>query len=101
MPMTGMLLISTPIRNSFWTMQLFRKWDKGMDINPEDETSYTTHYQQAFLKYVENEYSAKHPHMPVNKLQSLPSSNPILSATASGYCRSSFDLYDVSNGEEY
>jgi len=27
-----------------------------MDINPEDKTSYTTQYQEAFLKYVENEY---------------------------------------------
>jgi len=35
-------------------------WDKGMDINLEDETSYTTQYQEAFLKYVENEYCAKH-----------------------------------------
>jgi len=31
-----------------------------MDINPEDETSYTIQYQEAFLKYVENEYSPKH-----------------------------------------
>jgi len=31
-----------------------------MHINAEDETSYTTPYQEAFLKYVENEYSAKH-----------------------------------------
>jgi len=31
-----------------------------MDINPEDEISYTTQYQEAFLMYVENEYCAKH-----------------------------------------
>ena len=30
-----------------------------MDINPGDETSYTTQSQEAFLKYVENEYCAK------------------------------------------
>jgi len=32
----------------------------GMDINPEDETSYTNQYQKAFLRYVENEYFANH-----------------------------------------
>jgi hypothetical protein len=41
-PMTGMLLNSTHILDPFRNMRSFRKWDKGMDINPEDETSYTT-----------------------------------------------------------
>jgi hypothetical protein len=36
------------------------KWDKGMDINPEDETSYNVQCQLAFLKYVEYEYCIKH-----------------------------------------
>jgi len=31
-------------------------WDEGMDINSEDQTVYTTHYQDAYLKYVEYEY---------------------------------------------
>jgi len=56
----GMLLISAQILDPFQKLQSFKKWDKGMDINPEDETSYTTQYQVAFLKYVENEYYAKH-----------------------------------------
>ena len=59
-PTTGMLLISAHILDPFRKLRSFRKWDKGMDINPEDETSYTTQYQEAFLKYVENEYCAKH-----------------------------------------
>jgi hypothetical protein len=59
-PRTGMLLLSSHNCDSFWQLRSFRKWDKGMDINPEDETSYTTQYQNAFLKYVENEYCAKH-----------------------------------------
>jgi hypothetical protein len=59
-PRTGMLLLSSHNRDSFRQLRSFRKWDKGMDINPEDETSYTTQYQNAFLKYVENEYCAKH-----------------------------------------
>jgi len=62
-----------------------------MDINPEDETSYTTKYQEAFLKYVENEYCAKHRRMPVHNLESVPNSNLVPSATASGSYLSSFD----------
>jgi len=93
-PTTGMLLISTYILNLFRKLRPCRKWDKGMDIDPENETSYTTQYQEAFLKYVENEYCAKHWRVTVNKHESLPSSNPIPSATASGSCQSSFDPYD-------
>jgi len=101
-PTTGMLLISAHILNPFRKLQSFRKWDKKLDINPEDETFYTTQYQQALLKYVENEYCTKHRRVPINKLQSLPSSNPNSSATASGSCQLSFDPYDLSsNDEEY
>jgi hypothetical protein len=50
--MTGMLLIFAHILDPFWNLRSFRKWDKGMDINPEDETSYTTQYPEAFLKSV-------------------------------------------------
>jgi len=40
--------------------------------------------------------------VPVNKLKSLPSSNVVPSATASGFCQSSFDPYDFPhNDEEY
>jgi len=48
-PTTGMILISAQILDPFWKLRSFRKWDKEMDINPEDETSYTTQYQEAFL----------------------------------------------------
>jgi len=71
-----------------------------MDINPEDETSYTTQYQEAFLKYVENEYCAKHRRVPVNHLETVPSSNLVPSATASGSYQSSFDPYDLSSDDE-
>jgi len=71
-----------------------------VDINPEDETSYTTQYQEAFLKYVENGYCAKHRRVPVNKHESLPSSNLIPSAMASGFCQSSFDPYDLSSDDD-
>jgi len=48
-PMTGMLIIAIHILDVFLKLPSFKKLDKGMDINPEDETSYTTQYQQAFL----------------------------------------------------
>jgi len=57
-------------------------WGNGMHINPEDETSYTTQYQEAFLKYVGHEYSAKHRRVSSNKHLSLLNSNHISSATA-------------------
>jgi hypothetical protein len=73
-----------------------------MDINPADETSYTTQYQEAFLKYVENEYCAKHRRVAVNKVEIVPSSNLVSSAMASGSYQSSFDPYNLpSDDVEY
>jgi hypothetical protein len=101
-PMTGMILISAHILGPFRKLRSFRKWNKGMDINPVDETSYTTQYQGAFLKYVENKYCAKHRLVPVNKLKTIPSCNLVPSAMASGSYQSSFDPYDLSSdNEEY
>ena len=99
-PTTGMLRTSAHILDPFRKLRSFRKWDKGMDINPEDETSYTTQYQEAFLKYVENEYCAKHRRVPVNKLETVQNSNFVHSATASGSYQSSFDPYDLSSDDE-
>jgi len=95
-----MLLISADILDPFRKLRSFRKWDKGMDINPEDETFYTTQYQEAFLKYVENEYCAEHRCVPVNKLETVLSSNLVPSAMASGSYQSSFDPYDLSSDDE-
>ena len=101
-PTMGMVLISAHILDPSRKLLLFRKWDKGMDIKPEDETFYTTQYQEALLKYVENEYCAKHRCVPGNKLERYPSSNVIPSASALGCCQLSFDPYDwSSNDEEY
>jgi hypothetical protein len=83
-PTTGMLLISAHIFVPFRKLRSFKTWDEGMDINPEDKTFYTTQYQVAFVKYVENEYCAKHRHVPVNKLETVPTSNLVPSATSSG-----------------
>jgi hypothetical protein len=71
-----------------------------MDNNPEDKTSYTTQYQEAILKYMENEYCAKHRHVPVNELETVPSSKLVPSVTASGFYQSSFDPYDLSSDDE-
>jgi hypothetical protein len=55
-PTTGMLLITAHILDPFWKLRSLRHWDMGMDINRENETSYTTQYEEAILKYVENKY---------------------------------------------
>ena len=56
----GMILISAHIVDPFRQWQLFRTWHTGIDINPDDETSYTTQYQETCLKFFETEYCAKH-----------------------------------------
>jgi len=43
-PTTDVLFISAQIPDSLWKLRSFKKWDNGMDINPDDETSYTTKY---------------------------------------------------------
>jgi len=98
---TGMLLMSAHILDSFQMLRSFRMWDMGMDLNPEHKTFYTTQSQEAFLKYVEHEYCAKHSHR-VNKLESLLSSTLVPFTMASGSCQSFFDPYYLSsNDEEY
>jgi len=94
-----MLLIAAQILRAFRTLQSFQKWATGMDINPDDETSYTIQYKEAFLYYVENEYCAKHRHVRVNKPDNVPSSNPIHSTSASGSGQSSLDPYDLSSDD--
>ena len=59
-PLTGTPLISAHILDPFRKLRSLEMWDKGIDINPEDEALYNTQYQEAFLKYVENEECAKH-----------------------------------------
>jgi len=86
--------------NPFRKLRSFRQWDKGMDIHCEDETSYTTQYQVAFLTCVEKEYCGKHRHVPVNMHENVPSSNLIPSATASVSCQSSFDPNYLSTNDE-
>jgi hypothetical protein len=98
-PTTGLLHISAHVLNPFWKLPSFRKWEKGMDINSDDEGSYTTQYQEAFLKYVENEHCAKHLRLSGNKPKRDVTNNPF-NRTASGSGQSSFDPYDLSSDDD-
>jgi len=98
--MTGMLLISAHSLDPFRNLRSFWKWDKGMDINPEDEISYTTLNQQAILKYVENEYCAKHRRLPVTKLGSILNNNLVSCTMASRSGQSAYDAYCLSSDDE-
>jgi len=62
-----------------------------MDINPEDETSSTTQYQVALLKYVEDEYCAKLRGLPIIKPERVPSNNLCSCAMDWRSCQSSDD----------
>jgi len=52
--MTTLDLLSAHVLDPFQKLRPFRKWDKVMDINPEEQISYATQYQGAILNYLEN-----------------------------------------------
>jgi len=98
----GKLPISAHILDSFRKLRTFRKMDNGMDTISEDETSYTTQYQQAVLKNVENEYCPNHRCVPVNQPETIPSSYLVPSTLASESGESSIDPYRLScDNNEY
>ena len=99
-PTTGVLLISVHILDLFQKLHSFMKWDNTIDINPEDETSNTTQYQEDFLKYVGIEYFANHRRMSVINPKTVLHSNIFPSAKASEFGQSSFDSYDLSSDDE-
>jgi hypothetical protein len=49
-PMMDMLPIFAHNFDPVRRLRLFRKWDNGMHINSENETSWPTQYQEAILK---------------------------------------------------
>jgi len=99
---TGILLHSAHVLDPFQMLRSSRRWDKGMDINPEDETSWTSRYQEPFLKYVENEYWAKHRWLPVSTPEREQSNEILPCTSASGSSESSSVQYDLSSdNEEY
>jgi hypothetical protein len=98
--LTSRHLISVHIIDSVWKLRSFMKWDKTIDMNPEDETSYTTQLPKALLQYVVNKYCAKHRQMSVINLDHIQHSNFIPSSKASGFGLSSFDPNDLSNDDD-
>jgi len=99
-PMTGMNDISAHIINPFRMLRSCWKWYKGMDIHHGDKTSYNPQYPEVFLKYMENDYWAKHRRLPIIKPESVPSNNIFPSTMASRSSQSSFDTYDLFSDEE-
>jgi len=99
-PMTGLLVISAHILDAIRKLRSYRTWDKVRDSNPEDEIFSTTHYQDAFLQYVQNEYCAQHRLMSVIDPQNVSHSIHFPSGNASGFGQSSFDPYGISSTDE-
>jgi len=99
-PTTSMFLISAGILDPFWKLRSFRKWDKAMHLDPENDSSDTTQNQETFPKCGENEYSAKHRRMSVIQSEHVLGGNHLPSANASAFGPSSFDLHDSSSDEE-
>jgi len=52
-----MVLGAVKILDHFPKLASFTKWNNAKDIDPEDESCYTTQYQDVFLNYVDNQYS--------------------------------------------
>jgi hypothetical protein len=71
-----------------------------MDIDPEDETSYTTQHQLVFLKYVENKSWAKHRHEPVINRNRIPTNNRFTSTIAPSSVQSSHNPHHLSGDDE-
>jgi len=98
--LTGLHLVLVHVLALFWKLQSFSEWNMGMEINPQNETSYSTQSQETILKYVENECCAKHQCVLVNKRETLPRSNLVPHAMASGFCQSFLNPDDLSSNDE-
>jgi len=98
--MMGMLLMSVHSFNILRKMRSLQKWNKGMDINPEAETSDTTQYQVASLDCVENEYCANDLRVLINYPDCVPSNNLFPTAMASGFDQCSFNPCDSRSDDE-
>jgi hypothetical protein len=78
------------------------KWDKGMVINPDNKSSYTTQYQEAFRKIAENEYCAQQRPAPVTYPRRLLNTNLVSFIMATRSSQSVYDSFGLScNDEEY
>jgi len=95
----GRLHISAQFVDPFLKLWYVLHSDMGMDIYYEDETAYTTQFEEAFLMYVENQYCTKHWRLPVINLDNVPSNNPFSSKMNSRYVPSSYDPNDLSSND--
>jgi len=97
-----MLLTSVLILNPLKKLQSFRQWEQEMVIIPKDDNSYTTQYQEAFLKYANNAYCANYMQLFISDPENILSDNLFPSAMTSGSGRFSSDPCDLSSiNEEY
>jgi len=98
--MTDLLIIPAHILDFLRKLWTFRKWDKPMDINPEDKNSFIIQFQEALLKYVENKYCTKHRRISVIQPQYVSHFTIFPSTKASGFGQFSFDPYDLSSDDK-
>lgn len=99
-PETGMLLIAAHILDPYRKLRSFRKWDKALDVSPEEEGSFTAQYKDAFLKYVEREYCGRSSSPAAIKTETDSSTDPFAPTTASGPGESSYNPYDLSSDDD-
>jgi len=73
-----------------------------MALNPEDESSYSTQHQEAFLKFVQNKYSAKYQQLSIINTEKVPHSDDVHFTMESEWDQLLFEQYHSScNDEEY
>jgi len=96
-PLNSILRISTYILNYVQKLWSWKKWDKGMDTHPDDNTAYNNQYQEEFPKYVKHEHCTKYRQLSVTKPKKIRSNKFFPSAIASGLGRSAFDPWDMSS----
>jgi len=89
-PMTGLILISADNLDPFCKLRVFRKWEKGMYINPDNNITNTTQSQEIFLKHIENECCAKHRRLSINQSEMVTSNNHFPTGMTFGSGQSSF-----------
>jgi hypothetical protein len=101
-PVLVLLIIAADILVSFRKLQSFRKWDKAIDDNSEDHSSFMAHYNNIYLKYVEYEYCSKDPIIPNFTFETTTHNNPFTTSPLSGPAHTFYDPYDLScNNAKY
>jgi len=99
-PTAGMLVSSANIFDHFHWSRWVVMCDTWMDITLEDNTSYTTKYQEVFPQYLGNEFCAKHRCVPLVTPEWVRYNNLFLIAIASSSGQSSFEPCHLSSVDE-